>query len=163
MPVSVVLKLLWFHFCLKILLLEVPIEGQKKKRKKVLLETKLQGGTEITQSILDYVLEVTKPISPANQGIKGKTILMWSIVDSAIKIFLKLNGHRKVVQKHEMGLKKKVCLRFTREPQANYTAKTFNLPLFPFTFHLYKMLTKRFLLSETLPVCTTSPQIEIYC
>ncbi|NXT99233.1 KRIT1 protein, partial [Buphagus erythrorhynchus] len=57
----------------EILLLEVPIEGQKKKRKKVLLETKLQGGTEITQSILDYVLEATKPISPANQGIKGKT------------------------------------------------------------------------------------------
>lgn len=61
----------------KILLLEVPIEGQKKKRKKVLLETKLQGGTEITQSILDYVLEATKPISPANQGIKGKNILSW--------------------------------------------------------------------------------------
>ncbi|XP_010153599.1 PREDICTED: krev interaction trapped protein 1 isoform X2 [Eurypyga helias] len=60
----------------EILLLEVPIEGQKKKRKKVLLETKLQGGTEITQSILDYVLEATKPISPSNQGIKGKRVVL---------------------------------------------------------------------------------------
>ncbi|XP_009866042.1 PREDICTED: krev interaction trapped protein 1 isoform X2 [Apaloderma vittatum] len=60
----------------EILLLEVPIEGQKKKRKKVLLEAKLQGGTEITQSILDYVLEATKPISPANQGIKGKRVVL---------------------------------------------------------------------------------------
>lgn len=68
------LKLFGFIIVWKILLLEVPIEGQKKKRKKVLLETKLQGGTEITQSILDYVLEATKPISPANQGIKGKNI-----------------------------------------------------------------------------------------
>lgn len=53
---------------------EVPIEGQKKKRKKVLLETKLQGNSEITQGILDYVVETTKPISPANQGIRGKKI-----------------------------------------------------------------------------------------
>lgn len=72
------------------MLLEVPIEGQKKKRKKVLLETKLQGGTEITQSILDYVLEATKPISPANQGIKGKAILIQCTVDSTIKMFFKL-------------------------------------------------------------------------
>ncbi|XP_051857079.1 krev interaction trapped protein 1 [Antechinus flavipes] len=60
----------------EILLLEVPIEGQKKKRKKVLLETKLQGSSEITQSILDYVVETTKPISPANQGIKGKRVVL---------------------------------------------------------------------------------------
>ncbi|XP_050795499.1 krev interaction trapped protein 1 isoform X2 [Gopherus flavomarginatus] len=60
----------------EILLLEVPIEGQKKKRKKVLLETKLQRGSEITQSILDYVVETTKPISPANQGIKGKRVVL---------------------------------------------------------------------------------------
>lgn len=59
-------------FLFKILLHEVPIEGQKKKRKKVLLETKLQGNSEITQGILDYVVETTKPISPANQGIRGK-------------------------------------------------------------------------------------------
>ncbi|KAF4794312.1 Krev interaction trapped protein 1 [Turdus rufiventris] len=64
------------QFLERILLLEVPIEGQKKKRRKVLLETKLQGGTEITQSILDYVLEATKPISPANQGIKGKRVVL---------------------------------------------------------------------------------------
>ena len=64
--------LLMLFFSSKILLHEVPIEGQKKKRKKVLLETKLQGNSEITQGILDYVVETTKPISPANQGIRGK-------------------------------------------------------------------------------------------
>ncbi|XP_053118309.1 krev interaction trapped protein 1 isoform X2 [Hemicordylus capensis] len=51
-----------------ILLLEVPIEGHKKKRRKMLLETKLQRGSDVTQSILDYILETTKPISPGNQG-----------------------------------------------------------------------------------------------
>ncbi|XP_055468740.1 krev interaction trapped protein 1 isoform X2 [Psammomys obesus] len=60
----------------EILLHEVPIEGQKKKRKKVLLETKLQGNSEIAQGILDYVVETTKPISPANQGIKGKRVVL---------------------------------------------------------------------------------------
>nr|KAF6469752.1 hypothetical protein HJG59_011128 [Molossus molossus] len=60
----------------EILLHEVPIEGQKKKRKKVLLETKLQGNSEITQDILDYVVETTKPISPANQGIRGKRVVL---------------------------------------------------------------------------------------
>uniref|UniRef100_A0A286XBN6 KRIT1 ankyrin repeat containing n=1 Tax=Cavia porcellus TaxID=10141 RepID=A0A286XBN6_CAVPO len=60
----------------EILLHEVPIEGQKKKRKKVLLETKLQGNNEITQGILDYVVETTKPISPANQGIRGKRVVL---------------------------------------------------------------------------------------
>uniref|UniRef100_A0ABI7WKG2 FERM domain-containing protein n=1 Tax=Felis catus TaxID=9685 RepID=A0ABI7WKG2_FELCA len=60
----------------EILLHEVPIEGQKKKRKKVLLETKLQGNSEVTQGILDYVVETTKPISPANQGIRGKRVVL---------------------------------------------------------------------------------------
>uniref|UniRef100_A0A671FJX5 KRIT1 ankyrin repeat containing n=1 Tax=Rhinolophus ferrumequinum TaxID=59479 RepID=A0A671FJX5_RHIFE len=60
----------------EILLHEVPIEGQKKKRKKVLLETKLQDNSEITQGILDYVVETTKPISPANQGIRGKRVVL---------------------------------------------------------------------------------------
>ncbi|KAF7245819.1 Krev interaction trapped protein 1, partial [Varanus komodoensis] len=60
----------------EILLLEVPIEGHKKKRRKMLLETKLQGGSDITQSILDYIVETTKPISPGNQGIKGKRVLL---------------------------------------------------------------------------------------
>ncbi|ELW56952.1 Krev interaction trapped protein 1 [Tupaia chinensis] len=60
----------------EILLHEVPIEGQKKKRKKVLLETKLQSNSEITQGILDYVVETTKPISPANQGIRGKRVVL---------------------------------------------------------------------------------------
>lgn len=67
-------KLSLFNFSSKILLHEVPIEGQKKKRKKVLLETKLQGNSEITQGILDYVVETTKPISPANQGIRGRKL-----------------------------------------------------------------------------------------
>ncbi|KAL7976555.1 hypothetical protein Chor_008504 [Crotalus horridus] len=60
----------------EILLLEVPIEGHKKKRRKMLLETKIQEGSDITQSILDYILETTKPISPGNQGIKGKRVLL---------------------------------------------------------------------------------------
>lgn len=59
-------------FLSKILLHEVPIEGQKRKRKKVLLETKLQDNSEIAQDILDYVVETTKPISPVNQGIRGR-------------------------------------------------------------------------------------------
>lgn len=59
-------------FSSKILLHEVPIEGQKRKRKKVLLETKLQDNSEIAQDILDYVVETTKPISPVNQGIRGR-------------------------------------------------------------------------------------------
>lgn len=37
----------------------------------MLLETKIQEDSDITQSILDYILETTKPISPGNQGIKG--------------------------------------------------------------------------------------------
>uniref|UniRef100_A0A670JSZ6 KRIT1 ankyrin repeat containing n=1 Tax=Podarcis muralis TaxID=64176 RepID=A0A670JSZ6_PODMU len=60
----------------EILLLEVPIEGHKKKRRKMLLETKIQGGGDISQKILDYILETTKPISPGNQGIKGKRVLL---------------------------------------------------------------------------------------
>lgn len=64
-------------FSSKILLHEVPIEGQKKKRKKVLLETKLQGNSEIAQGILDYVVETTKPISPANQGIRGRKLSLF--------------------------------------------------------------------------------------
>uniref|UniRef100_A0A6I8NTJ6 KRIT1 ankyrin repeat containing n=1 Tax=Ornithorhynchus anatinus TaxID=9258 RepID=A0A6I8NTJ6_ORNAN len=60
----------------EILLLEVPIEGQKKKRKKVLLEAAVQGGSELSQGILDYVIESTKPISPGNQGIRGKRVVL---------------------------------------------------------------------------------------
>uniref|UniRef100_A0A8D2CRJ3 KRIT1 ankyrin repeat containing n=1 Tax=Sciurus vulgaris TaxID=55149 RepID=A0A8D2CRJ3_SCIVU len=55
---------------------EVRKFNDKKKRKKVLLETKLQGNSEITQGILDYVVETTKPISPANQGIRGKRVVL---------------------------------------------------------------------------------------
>uniref|UniRef100_A0A6I8Q7A2 KRIT1, ankyrin repeat containing n=1 Tax=Xenopus tropicalis TaxID=8364 RepID=A0A6I8Q7A2_XENTR len=59
----------------EILMIEVPVEGQKKKRKKVLLETKLQGEKDTAQEILDYVLESTKLVSPSNQGVKGKRVV----------------------------------------------------------------------------------------
>nr|KAG8541607.1 hypothetical protein GDO81_028627 [Engystomops pustulosus] len=57
-------------------MIEVPIEGQKKKRRKVLLETNLQGEKDKSQEILEYVLETTKQISPANQGVKGKRVVL---------------------------------------------------------------------------------------
>ncbi|XP_069067731.1 krev interaction trapped protein 1 isoform X1 [Pleurodeles waltl] len=59
----------------EILLIEVPIEGQKKKRKKVLLETKISVVNDVTQEILEYVAESTKPVSAANQGIRGKRVV----------------------------------------------------------------------------------------
>ncbi|XP_053323931.1 krev interaction trapped protein 1 [Spea bombifrons] len=57
----------------EILMIEVPVEGQKKKRRKLLLETKLHGDKDRTQEILDYVLETTKP---SNQGVKGKRVVL---------------------------------------------------------------------------------------
>ncbi|CAH2282430.1 krev interaction trapped 1 [Pelobates cultripes] len=60
----------------EILMIEVPVEGQKKKRRKNLLETKLQGEKDTSQEILDYVLESTKLISPSNQGVKGKRVVL---------------------------------------------------------------------------------------
>lgn len=127
----------------KILLLEVPIEGQKKKRKKVLLETKLQGGTEITQSILDYVLEATKPISPANQGIKGKKILIWFIVDSSVKICFKLNGHGKIVEKREISLKKEgMFWRSSKKPKPSIQLKPLIYLCFPLPSNCIKCLLK---------------------
>lgn len=53
-------------------MIEVPVEGQKKKRRKMLLETKLQGERDKSQEILQYVLETTKLNSPTNQGVKGE-------------------------------------------------------------------------------------------
>ncbi|KAJ3608601.1 hypothetical protein NHX12_023133 [Muraenolepis orangiensis] len=50
------------------LLIEVPLEGKEKKRKKVLMATKILAGGDRTRSILDYVDEMTKPISN-NQGL----------------------------------------------------------------------------------------------
>lgn len=55
---------------MQILLIEVPLEGKEKKRKKVLLGTKIQADSDRTKSILEYVDETTKPISN-NQGIIG--------------------------------------------------------------------------------------------
>lgn len=54
---------------LKILLLEVPLEGKEKKRKKVLLATKVQS--DPTKSILDYIDTTMRPISN-NQGFIGE-------------------------------------------------------------------------------------------
>lgn len=69
---------------------------------------------------MDYVLEATKPISPANQGIKGKNILISSVVDSSVKIFLKLNGCGKVMQKCEISfLKNKVCCEVHGKKKSN--------------------------------------------
>ncbi|KAF4074107.1 hypothetical protein AMELA_G00250920 [Ameiurus melas] len=58
----------------EILLIEVPLEGKEKKRKKVLLGTKIHAGSDKIKSILEYVDEVTKPISN-NQGIIGKRVV----------------------------------------------------------------------------------------
>uniref|UniRef100_A0A8C6WE65 KRIT1 ankyrin repeat containing n=1 Tax=Neogobius melanostomus TaxID=47308 RepID=A0A8C6WE65_9GOBI len=44
----------------EILLIEVPLEGKEKKRKKVLLATKIQTGGDKSRSILDYVDETVK-------------------------------------------------------------------------------------------------------
>lgn len=55
----------------KILLSEVPLEGKEKKRKKVLLMTKIHTGGDKSKFILDYVDETIKPISN-NQGFIGK-------------------------------------------------------------------------------------------
>lgn len=55
----------------KILLSEVPLEGKEKKRKKVLLATKIHTGGDKSKSILDYVDETIRPISN-NQGFIGK-------------------------------------------------------------------------------------------
>lgn len=57
---------------LKILLIEVPLEGKEKKRKKVLLATKIQTGGDKSKSILDYVDTTVRPISN-NQSFIGET------------------------------------------------------------------------------------------
>uniref|UniRef100_A0AAR2M5T9 Krev interaction trapped protein 1 n=1 Tax=Pygocentrus nattereri TaxID=42514 RepID=A0AAR2M5T9_PYGNA len=54
----------------EILLIEVPLEGKEKKRKKVLLGTKIHADSDKAKSVLEYVDEATKPISN-NQGIIG--------------------------------------------------------------------------------------------
>uniref|UniRef100_A0A3B4XTR6 KRIT1 ankyrin repeat containing n=1 Tax=Seriola lalandi dorsalis TaxID=1841481 RepID=A0A3B4XTR6_SERLL len=58
----------------EILLIEVPLEGKEKKRKKVLLATKIQAGGDKSKSILDYVDETIRPISN-NQGFIGKRVV----------------------------------------------------------------------------------------
>uniref|UniRef100_A0A3Q3SG27 KRIT1 ankyrin repeat containing n=1 Tax=Mastacembelus armatus TaxID=205130 RepID=A0A3Q3SG27_9TELE len=58
----------------EILLIEVPLEGKEKKRKKVLLVTKIKAGRDKSKSILDYVDETIRPISN-NQGSLGKRVV----------------------------------------------------------------------------------------
>uniref|UniRef100_A0A3Q3NGN9 KRIT1 ankyrin repeat containing n=1 Tax=Labrus bergylta TaxID=56723 RepID=A0A3Q3NGN9_9LABR len=58
----------------EILLIEVPLEGKEKKRKKVLLATKIQTGGDKSKSILDYVDEKIRPLSN-NQGFIGKRVV----------------------------------------------------------------------------------------
>ncbi|CAL8397009.1 krev interaction trapped protein 1 isoform X1 [Gadus morhua] len=58
----------------EILLIEVPLEGKEKKRKKVLLAAKIPAGGDRTRSILNYVDEMTKTISN-NQGLIGKRVV----------------------------------------------------------------------------------------
>uniref|UniRef100_A0A8D3DMK1 FERM domain-containing protein n=1 Tax=Scophthalmus maximus TaxID=52904 RepID=A0A8D3DMK1_SCOMX len=58
----------------EILLIEVPLEGKEKKRKKILLATKIQAGGDKSKSILDYVDETIRPISN-NQGFIGKRVV----------------------------------------------------------------------------------------
>uniref|UniRef100_A0A669CYQ9 KRIT1 ankyrin repeat containing n=1 Tax=Oreochromis niloticus TaxID=8128 RepID=A0A669CYQ9_ORENI len=57
----------------EILLKEVPLEGKEKKRKKVLLATKIKAGDK-SKSILDYVDETIKPLS-SNQSCAGKRVV----------------------------------------------------------------------------------------
>uniref|UniRef100_A0A668SVU1 Uncharacterized protein n=1 Tax=Oreochromis aureus TaxID=47969 RepID=A0A668SVU1_OREAU len=58
----------------EILLKEVPLEGKEKKRKKVLLATKIKAGGDKSKSILDYVDETIKPLS-SNQSCAGKRVV----------------------------------------------------------------------------------------
>ncbi|KAF3833987.1 hypothetical protein F7725_025191 [Dissostichus mawsoni] len=58
----------------EILLIEVPLEGKEKKRKKVLLATKIQAAGDKSKSILDYVDETVRPISN-NQSFIGKRVV----------------------------------------------------------------------------------------
>lgn len=49
----------------------MPLEGKEKKRKKVLLATKLKAGGDKSKSILDYVDETIKLLS-SNQSCAGE-------------------------------------------------------------------------------------------
>lgn len=63
----------------KILLTEVPLEGKEKKRKKVLLSTKIQAGGDKSKSILDYVDAAVRSISN-NQGFVGEAFVTFPLV-----------------------------------------------------------------------------------
>ena len=56
---------------IQIMLIEIPLEGKEKKKKRVLLATKIQAEGDKARSILDFVDETTKPISN-NQGFIGE-------------------------------------------------------------------------------------------
>ena len=52
------------------------MEGKEKKRKKVLLTTKIKAGDK-SKSILDYVDEIMRPISN-NQGFSGEAFFFFA-------------------------------------------------------------------------------------
>lgn len=60
---------------IQILLIEIPLEGKEKKRKKVLPATKVQAEGDKARAVLDYVDEATKPISN-NQGFIGECFIV---------------------------------------------------------------------------------------
>ncbi|XP_061411349.1 krev interaction trapped protein 1 isoform X1 [Lethenteron reissneri] len=51
---------------------EIQNDAQEKKRRKVLLGTTFPGDGEAGRTILEYVFEMTKQMSPINQGLRGK-------------------------------------------------------------------------------------------
>lgn len=53
------------------------MEGKEKKKKKILLGTKIQSNGDKAKSILDYVDETTKPISN-NQGLIGNHSIIFN-------------------------------------------------------------------------------------
>lgn len=56
------------------------MEGKEKKRKKVLLATKIQAGGDKSKSILDYVDTTVRPISN-NQGFIGETFVTFILMN----------------------------------------------------------------------------------
>lgn len=58
----------------------MPLEGKEKKRKKVLLATKIQAGGDKSKSILDYVDITVRPISN-NQGFIGETFVTFLLMN----------------------------------------------------------------------------------
>lgn len=56
------------------------MEGKEKKRKKVLLATKIPAGGDRSKSILDYVDTTVRPIYN-NQGFIGETFVTFILMN----------------------------------------------------------------------------------